>query len=191
MAPREANTLSPYLIGIRVSRHLTACMTEDKSMFNARRSCAAPTLAEWPEILSHSSFSNPIHFPTFLSTAITLCGVNFSSTPAEPRTLKNIAPSLIPALEFHSLSNRIVNGDKYAVAPSPVVSVFDRRIRTLPDPDRSTKQPMLPTELTGISEMHSSRPYYLTQLLRAWPCFMLPKSICVILSAALFNTKKL
>jgi len=125
MAPREANTLSPYLIGIRVSRHLTACMTEDKSMFNARRSCAAPTLAEWPEILSHSSFSNPIHFPTFLSTAITLCGVNFSSTPAEPRTLKNIAPSLIPALEFHSLSNRIVNGDKYAVAPSPVAVLLN------------------------------------------------------------------
>jgi hypothetical protein len=35
---------------------------------------------------------------------------------------------------IQSFSNRIVNGDKYAVAPFPVVSVFDLLIRMLPDP---------------------------------------------------------
>ena len=33
-------------------------------------------------------------------------------------------------------TNRIVNGDKYAIAPSPATSVFERRITT--DPDSSS-----------------------------------------------------
>jgi hypothetical protein len=44
--PRAARTRSPYLIGMRVSRHLPACITELKSIFSAKRSCAAPTRAE-------------------------------------------------------------------------------------------------------------------------------------------------
>jgi len=37
-------------------------------------------------------------------------------------------------LETHSFRSLIVNGDKYPVVPSPVVSVFDLLINTLPDP---------------------------------------------------------
>jgi hypothetical protein len=41
IAPLPAKTFSPYLIGILVSVHLPACITEGKSMFKANRSCAA------------------------------------------------------------------------------------------------------------------------------------------------------
>src|ERR1700675_1781336 len=119
-------------MGMRVSRHLPACITELKSMFNARRSCAAPTRAECPEILSHSCLSKPIHFPTFRNTADTFCAVNDSPTPAEPRTLTNTGPDFKCDPSNQTDINRMVNGDKYAVAP--VVSVFERRMRTLPDP---------------------------------------------------------
>jgi len=58
MPPREASTFSPYRIGMRVSRHVPACITELRSMFSARRSCAAPTRAEWPGPLIFLPLSN-------------------------------------------------------------------------------------------------------------------------------------
>ena len=61
MPPRAARTRSPYLLGILVSFHLPACITDAKSILRASRSCAAPTRAEWPDIFSHSSLSSPIH----------------------------------------------------------------------------------------------------------------------------------
>ena len=46
---------------------------------------------------------------------------------------------MIPAWVIHSLSNRMVNGDKYAVAPSPAVSVFDLLIRMLAEPSEDSE----------------------------------------------------
>jgi hypothetical protein len=51
-------------MGIRVSFHLPACITDAISILSANKSCAAPTRAECPEILFHSSGGNPIHCPT-------------------------------------------------------------------------------------------------------------------------------
>jgi hypothetical protein len=88
-------------------------------MFNANRSCAAPTLAECPEILPHSSSSSPIHRPTFLRIVITFCAVRGPPTPDEPCMRANIGPTFIPVSLMYLVTNRMVSGDKYAVAPRP------------------------------------------------------------------------
>jgi hypothetical protein len=83
--PRCANTFSPYLIGTLVSSHRPACMTEAMSILSANKSCAAPTRQECPEIRRTCSAGSPIHTPTFLSTAVTICAVSTSPTPFLPK----------------------------------------------------------------------------------------------------------
>ncbi len=54
--------------------------------------------------------------------------------PSLPTTRAKIGPDFSWDASNHAATNRIVSGDKYAVAPSPTVSVFERRMSMLPDP---------------------------------------------------------
>jgi Bacterial TniB protein len=113
----------------------------------------APTRAECTEILSHFFLSNPIHTPTFRSTADTIGAVRGSPIPLLPATLANNGPDFNPDPCNHSATNRIDNGDKYAVAPSPVTSVFERRITTVPDPSSAGSIPSINND-TSSSRRH-------------------------------------
>lgn len=93
--PRAARTCSPYPIGILLLFHLPACITELKSTFNADRSCAAPTRAEWPDSCSRSFFSNPIHCPTFRQTVDTTCAVEGPPTSDESTMMLSFKISVV------------------------------------------------------------------------------------------------
>ena len=66
MAPLDARTPSPYRIGIRVDLHRPACITDPKSMFNANKFCAAPTLTEWSLTWGTCFAGIPIHRATLI-----------------------------------------------------------------------------------------------------------------------------
>jgi hypothetical protein len=71
-----------------------------------------------------------------------------------PATRANICPDFNPGPCSHAATNRIVNGDKYAVAPSPATSLFDRRTTTVPDPSSAGSMSSISND-TSSSVCHS------------------------------------
>ena len=107
--------------------------------------------ARVPEILCHSSSAfqstdRPCAAPPSRSAPSTDLRPRYVHHPRKNR------PRLQLDACNHLATNRIVSGDRYAVAPSPIVSVFERLIRMLPDPSLS----LLDVLYTQVDELLAS-----------------------------------
>jgi hypothetical protein len=103
---------SAYCSGIRVDFHPPACVIAAKSMSSAAKSCAAPTLVEWPLTSATNLAGMPMHCATRLKIGAILPGLSASPIYSAPTSRRNIRPSSILACASQifqsSLSPRIL-----------------------------------------------------------------------------------